>query len=191
MAAGAGAGAPEIGSKLPPFLLLGDDGRLVGLADLPRHGPLVVSFNRGHWCPYCRFELLALAEIYPRIKRFGGELVSIPPEKVAALREFRDAFDVPFRFLTDLDNGYALACGLMVSLGDAVRELYLDIGIDLPEYQGNNAWFPPIPATFVIGADGRVHDRFVDPDFSRRMAPDRILECLETAELKELRGHDT
>ena len=101
------------------------------------------------------------------------------PEKRAAFWELRDSFYIPFRFLVDLDNGYSLTCGLLVSIGDAVRQLYLSVGINLSEYQGNDSWFLPIPATYVVGADGRVRDRFIDPDFSRRMAPDQILKKLE------------
>ena len=178
-AADAGCGAPEIGSVLPAFLLPDNEGRLISSADLLRSGPLVVSFNRGHWCNFCRLELLALGEIYPEIKRLGGELISIMPERAAPVRRLRETFDIPFPILTDMDNGYALTCGLMVSLGKAVQEVYLGIRRDLADYQGNDAWFVPIPATYVIGTDGRVHDRFVDADFSRRMAPDDILDCLK------------
>lgn len=178
LAADAGSGAPEVGSVLPAFLLPDSAGNLVGSADLLGAGPLVVSFNRGHWCSYCRLELLALAEIYPDIKRLGGELISIMPDCAKPVRRFRETFDIPFRILTDIDNGYALTCGLMVSLGNAIREMYLSSGTDLSEYQGNDTCFVPIPATYIIGSDGRVHGRFVHPDFSRRMAPEDVLECL-------------
>ncbi len=178
LAADAGSQAPEIGSVLPAFLLPNNDGKPIGSADLLSAGPLVVSFNRGHWCSFCRLELLALAEIYPEVKRLGGEIVSIMPERAAHVRQLRETLDIPFRILTDMDNGYVLTCGLMISLGDAVRELYLGVGRDLAEYQGNDAWFVPIPATFVIGTDGRVLDRFVHPDFGRRMAPNDILRSL-------------
>lgn len=178
LATDAGSEAPEIGSVLPTFLLTDNEGRLVSSRDLLGTGPLVVSFNRGHWCNFCRLELLALAEIYPEVKRLGGEIVSIMPERAAPVRQLRESLDIPFRILTDTDNGYILTCGLMISLGDAVRELYLGVGRDLAEYQGNDAWFVPIPATFVIGTDGRVLDRFVHPDFGRRMAPNDILRSL-------------
>ena len=178
LAADAGSQAPEIGSVLPAFLLPNNDGELISSVDLLRAGPLVVSFNRGHWCSFCRLELLALAEIYPDVKRLGGEIVSIMPERAAPVRRLRESFELPFEILTDMDNAYALTCSLMISLGSAVRELYLSIERDLAEYQGNDAWFVPIPATFVIATDGRVHDRLVHPDFGRRMAPDDILGSL-------------
>ena len=177
--ADAGSDAPEIGSVLPAFVLPDNEGRLVGSTELLSAGPLVVSFNRGHWCAYCQLELQALAEIYPEIRRLGGELVSVMPDNAAPIGQFRETFDIPFRILTDLDNGYALTCGLVISLGEAVRELYLALGRNLSEFHGNDACFVPIPATFVVGADGRICDSFVNPDFSRRKAPGEILESLE------------
>ena len=177
--ANVGSEAPEIGSVLPAFLLPDNEGRLVSSTDLLGAGPLVVSFNRGHWCAFCQLELLALAEIYPEVKRLGGELISIMPDRAESVRRLRETLDIPFRILTDLDNGYALTCGLMVSLGDAVREVYLDAERDLAEFQGNNAWFVPIPATYVIGTDGRILNRFVDPDFGHRMTPTDILESMK------------
>ena len=179
LAADAGSGALEAGSPLPAFLLCDNDGKLVSSAELLKTGPLVLSFNRGHWCSYCRLELLALAEIYPAIKRLGAELVSIMPDSAAPIRRIREEFQIPFRILTDIDNGYALSCGLVVSLGDAVREMYLSVGRDLSQFQGNDAYFVPIPATYIIGTNTRVSGRLVDPDFRRRMAPDDILECLK------------
>ncbi len=177
--ADAGSEAPETGSVLPAFLLPDNEGRLVGSSGLLSAGPLVVSFNRGHWCAFCQLELLALAEIYPEVRRLGGELVSVMPDRAAPVRGIRETFDIPFRILTDIDNGYALTCGLVISLGEAVRDVYLGVGRNLSEFQGNDACFVPIPATFIVGSDGRIRDRFVNPDFSRRMAPDDILESLK------------
>jgi len=181
VAANAGSNAPKLGSLLPAFLLPDNEGRLVSSTDLLSTGPLVVSFNRGHWCAFCQLELLALAEIYPEVKRLGGELISVMPDSAAPTSLLRETFDLPFRILTDIDNGYALTCGLMISLGEAIREIYLGAERDLAKYQGNDAWFVPIPATFVVGRDGRIHGRLVDPDFRRRMVPSDILECLTQA----------
>jgi peroxiredoxin len=177
--ANAGSDAPEIGSALPAFLLPDNQGRLVASTDLLNAGPLVVSFNRGHWCAFCQLELLALAEVYPEVRHRGGEVVSVMPDRAAPTSRFKETFDIPFKILTDIDNGYALTCGLAISLGDAVRDVYLGIGRNLSAFHGNDAGFVPIPATFVIAADGRIGGRFVDPDFRRRMAPADILDCLE------------
>ncbi len=177
--ADAGSGAVQTGSTLPEFLLPDSNGDLVSSAKLLSEGPLVVSFNRGHWCSYCKLELLALAEIYPAIKSLGGELVALMPESAEYTGNFKSEFELPFQILTDIDNGYALSCGLMVSLGSAIQQVYLNLGRDLSEFHRNKAWFVPIPATYIIGSDGRVVSMMVDADFRNRMDPTNILTCLE------------
>jgi len=172
----AGQGAPKIGEKLPDFLLPNHQGRLISSKDLLNQGPLVVSFNRGYWCSYCRFELLALAEIHTEIKRKGGEIVSIMPERAASLRQTIEKNDLTFPILSDIDNGYALECGLMVSLGQDIKNLFSEIGTDLEKVQGNDGWFVPIPANFIVDKDGTIIKRHVDADFKHRMASLKILK---------------
>jgi peroxiredoxin len=115
------------------------------------------------------------------ISQCGASVVSIMPEKEAytlkASRKIGDAFPI----LSDIDNSYALALGLTVWLGEQVRKLYLSHGLLIEQYQGTSSWFVPIPATFVVGRDGRIIDRFVDPDFRRRMEIEDILAALKRA----------
>ena len=86
-----------------------------------------------------------------------------------------------FTIVSDIDNGYALELGLAIWLGDDVRRLYLEHGLELQKYNGNDTWFLPIPATFVVGKDGRIIDRYVDPDFRNRMEIADILSALRRA----------
>jgi peroxiredoxin len=176
--AGAGDEAPDVGQPMPPFLLPDTEGCLVSSDDLLADGPLVVSFNRGHWCEFCQLEILEMAEIHPEIRHLGGEVVSITPDRASETRRWRDRDQIPFAMLTDLDCGYALACGLMIALGPAVRDLYRSAGVDLPRFQGNEAHFVPIPATYVIARGGVIAARFVAADFRRRMSPEAIGEAL-------------
>ncbi len=85
---------------------------------------------------------------------------------------------VPFRVLTDLDLAYALSLGLVFWVGEKIKRTYLGFGIDLGEFQGNGGWLLPIPATVVVGRDGRVKARFVDPDFRHRMAIEEIMSAV-------------
>lgn len=176
--AGAGDEAPDVGQRMPAFLLPDSEGHLVSSGELLVEGPLVISFNRGHWCEFCQLELLEMARIHPDIGQLGGRVVAITPDRAAETRHWRDRYQLPFPILTDLDCGYVLSCGLMIALGPAVSALYRSLGVDLPGYHGNGAYFVPIPATYVIARDGTVAARFVAPDFRRRMPPEAILEAL-------------
>lgn len=172
--------APAAGDLMPDFLFPDQDGHLVDLADLWRERPLVISFNRGHWCPYCRFEMHALAAAADTIAQAGGGIVSIVPESAIYSRRMLESAGAPFPALCDVDLSYALLLGLVVSVGGELQEAYASRGIDLPRFQGNGAWLLPIPATFVVGRSGRVAARFVDGEFRRRMAIEDILAAVRS-----------
>lgn len=175
---GADAMVPAVGEKMPNFLMTDSDGHLVELSSLIAKGPLVISFNRGPWCDYCGLELRALARAYPEIVAAGGEVVSIVPETGKYAANLRKVRNVPFRVLTDLDLAYALSLGLVFWVGEKIKRTYLGFGIDLEQFQGNGGWFLPIPATLVVGRDGLVKARFVDPDFRHRMGIEDILGAI-------------
>lgn len=175
---GAGSLAPAVGHRLPDFSLTDSEGRLVDLASYLERGPLVISFNRGPWCDYCGLELHALARAYPYIVASGGDVVSIVPERGQYAQDLQDKRGLPFAVLTDLDLMYAFSLGLVFWVGDKIKEMYGQFGIDLEQFQGNGGWLLPIPATFVVGQDGRVKARFVDPDFRRRMQTEDILTAV-------------
>jgi peroxiredoxin len=93
--------------------------------------------------------------------------------------------------LTDIDNGYALSLNLAIWVGAELEQLMTASGRDLPDYQGNDAWFLPIPATFVLAPGGTVKERFIDPDYRRRMAIDDLLSALKQAQDRQENGHSS
>lgn len=172
---GADGRTPSIGDEFPDFLLVDMDGRFVDLRSLLASGPLVVSFNRGSWCGYCGLQLRALARAYPDILTHGAQVVSIVPDTARYAKSLAQTRQLPFVVLTDLDLGYALSLGLVFWVGDDIKDMYQAFGVDLTRFQHNDGWFLPVPATFVLGPDGRVKARFVDPDFRRRKSIEDIM----------------
>lgn len=175
-----GAGAPGPGEPMPPFLLPDAGGRMVGLEELLADGPLVVSFNRGHWCPFCKIELSALAGVRREFAELGARTISIMPDRQAFTAPLQASLDNRILVLTDMDNEYALSLGLVMWVGDAIRDLMIGWGPRLDAFQGNDAWFVPLPATFVVGRDGRVRARYVDADFRTRMEIADIMQALRS-----------
>jgi peroxiredoxin len=110
----------------------------------------------------------------------GGLIVAISPETAAFSAELRAGADADFSVLTDIDAGYALSLNLAVWVDDAMSNLMSGAGVDLPRYQGNASWIIPIPATFVVGRDGVVAARHVNPDYRERAAHDLILGALRS-----------
>jgi peroxiredoxin len=178
---GAGTSSPRPGDAMPPFVLPDETGRLVSLEQLLTKGPAAVVFHRGHWCPYCRISAQALVQAQGQVEKQGGQIVAIMPDREEFAAELKSEAKAPFPILTDVDNGYALSLNLAIWVGAEMERMIAEAGWDLPEYQGNDAWMLPIPATFVVGTDGRVRARFVDPDYRRRMSIESLLGALKSA----------
>jgi len=176
-----GGSAPKPGEQMPSFVLPDETGHLVSLEELLKRGPLAITFNRGHWCPYCRINTRALAEAQGEIAAEGGQIAAIMPDQQHFTRGLKAESDAPFPILTDMDNGYAMSLNLAFWVGAEMQELMTSAGWDVTRSQGSDTWLLPIPATFVVGTDGEVKARFVDPDYRKRMAVEDLLAALKSA----------
>jgi peroxiredoxin len=163
---------------MPDFILPDDAGRLTTLQDMLGTGPLVVSFNRGHWCPFCWIELDALASAELQLAERGASVVSIMPDRQEFVRRFPATIRARVRVLTDVDAAYAASLALAFWVDERLQQVMTEQNLSLETFQGSSTWLLPIPATFVVSQDGRVLRRFVDADFRRRMAIADILEAL-------------
>ncbi len=182
---GAGLSAPGSGKPIVPFVLPDQDGNLVALEMLLKRGPLVLSFHRGGWCPYCRISADALARHEPEIKAIGGHVAVVTPDVEQWNSELKSDIGASFPILTDLDNGYALQMNLAISIPDDKRQAMIAAGWDIANTQSNNCWILPIPATFVVGRDGIVKASYVDPDYRKRMTIEAIMEALEDCQRQD------
>ena len=175
-----GESAPQPGELMPNFMLPDHAGRLVCLDDLIEKGPVVVSFHRGHWCPYCRLNADALAKIAPDVERLGGQIVAISPEKGRYGAQLKSDAKATFPILADINNEYALELNLLFWVGEEKRDAMRSGGYNIAPYQGNESWMLPIPATFVVGKDRMVKARYIDPDYRHRMNLDELLDALKS-----------
>ena len=137
-----------------------------------------MTFHRGHWCPYCRININALAQAHKEVAADGGQIVAIMPDRQKFVAEWKTQSNVPFPILTDMDNGYALSLNLAIWVGQEVQKM-LEGFRDLPTFQGNSSWMLPIPATFVVGRDGLIRARFIDPDYRKRMLITDMIAALQ------------
>lgn len=177
----AGATAPKVGEPMPAFLLPDEQGRLVRLEDFLDEGPVALAFNRGHWCPYCRINIDALARAEEEVGAEHRHIVAIVPDRQRFAMWLKSDAKAPFPILTDMDNGYAMTLGLAIYVGDELRQMMVSSGWDPAVSQGTENWMLPIPATFIVGTDGIVRGRFVDPDYRTRMAIEDMLATLRSA----------
>jgi peroxiredoxin len=171
--------AIRAGDTLPDFQLPSADGRFVRRADVLAKGPAVINFYRGAWCPFCSAELNALANLAPEIAKTGAALVAITPEAGGTALRTKIDRDLPFEILCDLDNVFAMECGLVFPMPDDVRKAYVENGLDFARLYGNDAWLLPIPATYIVKKDATIAKAFVEPDFRHRLDPAEILRAID------------
>lgn len=175
----AGEIAPKVGETMPPFILPDENGQLVSLQSLLGRGPAIVTFHRGHWCPWCRISINTLARAQQRLEATGAGMVAIVPDRAPFAAEMKHDSEVTFPILSDIDNGYALSLDLAIWVGSEMQEFMSERGNSLPPFHGNDGWMLPIPATFVVGCDGRVKARFVDPDYRKRAAVEDLVSAVK------------
>jgi peroxiredoxin len=178
IASGAAQRALKVGDKAPLFSLKDANGNLVSSAQLLTQGPLVLTFYRGVWCPYCNMELQALQAFLPTLKAAGANLLALSPQTAANSRKSTRITDLEFPILSDTHNDVADAFGLRFTLPDYLIELYKTLHNDLPAINEDSAWTLPMPARYVIGQDGVIRYAEVNPDYTQRPEPSDMLDAL-------------
>jgi len=170
---------PRLGELMPRFDLPDENGHLISLPSLLQTGSVVISINRGHWCPYCKLELRSLAAINNEIEQLGARVISIMPDSARFTGAFVASNDLPFPVLSDIDLGYSFSLGLIFWVGTEIQKLYKEVGVELEKYHGNQAYFLPMAAKFIVGRDGLVRARQVNIEFRERMEPEVIIKTLQ------------
>jgi peroxiredoxin len=170
--------AIKAGHRAPDFRLPDAHGGHVRLRDLLARGPVVVSFYRGGWCPYCNLELHALQNALPAIRLVGADLVAISPETPDESLSTAERNALAFPILSDVGSTTARAYGIAFDLAEELRPIYTRFGHALPDKNGDDSWALPIPATYVIDINGTVVLAFVDVDYRNRLEPAEIIAAL-------------
>jgi peroxiredoxin len=178
VASGQARQALKAGDVAPPFTLNDPDGKPVSSTELLKKGPLVISFYRGVWCPYCNLELQALEEAFAAFKEHGAVLVAISPQNAVNSRKSVRINNLSFPILSDTNNDVAAAFGIRFALPDYLVDLYKDLKNDLPAFNGDGSWTLPMPARYVIGQDGTILYAEVNPDYTHRPEPEAMLPVL-------------
>lgn len=179
VASGQAERALKAGDRAPDFALEDPDGAIVSARDLLARRPLVVSFYRGVWCPYCNLELQALQAALPDIQALGASLVAISPQTPANSRKSQRQNALGFPILSDAGGEIGAAFGLRFSLPDDLVALYKAFGNDLPLINKDPSWTLPMPARFVIGTDGVIAYAEVNADYTQRPDPSELLPTLD------------
>jgi peroxiredoxin len=123
IASGAAQRARKAGDVAPSFSLKDPEGNVVNSSALLKRGPLVLSFYRGVWCPYCNMELQALEAAKPEFDKYGASLIAISPQTAPNSRKSVRQNKLSFPILSDVKGKVGAAFGLRFNLPDYLVEL--------------------------------------------------------------------
>ena len=171
-------GALGVGAEAPDFALPDATGREVRLSDLLAEGPVVLTFYRGAWCPYCNTQLRDYQDILGEIEEAGATLVAVSPQTPDGSMTTVQRNGLAFPVLSDVGNAVSRRYGLVFEVDGQTRERYQAVGVDLTAVNGTDAWELPVPATYVIGPDGTVGAAFVEADYTQRASARQVLDAL-------------
>lgn len=171
--------AIQIGARFPDFVLPDATGQEVSSADLLRHGPMLVSFYRGEWCPFCNIELRALQKYLPQFKAKGVTLVTISPELPDQTLSVTEKHSLEFPVLSDVGNKLARQLGIVVRQADGMRTIFEMSSIDWQARYGDDSLEVPVPATMLVDEEGVVRNTFLDANFHRRLEPETALQWID------------
>ena len=170
--------ALNVGETAPDFELPDVDGQPVRLAALLARGPVVLTFYRGAWCPYCNTQLRDYQQSLAEIASRGASLVAVSPQVPDSSVTVQEGNALSFPVLSDVDGEVSRTYGLLFQVGENTRERYRAVGVDLERYNGTDAWELPVPATYVLAPDGTVQAAFVEADYTQRASVRQILDAL-------------
>ncbi|MFF0795084.1 peroxiredoxin-like family protein [Streptomyces spiralis] len=168
------------GAKAPSFTLPSATGLSVTLDDLLAEGPVVLTFYRGSWCPYCNIALRSLQQHHDAITVRGARLVAVSPQIPDESLSYAEKNELAFHVLSDVGCDTAKQYGLAFDLPADLEAVYKGLGIDLHRANAGHARTLPIPATYVIDQDGIIRWAFVNTDYTSRAEPADILTALDS-----------
>ena len=174
------ASAVGVDEAAPDFALPNAAGKSIVLKELLRSGPVILTFYRGGWCPYCNIQLRAYQSVLPQIGASGARLVAISPQLPDNSLDTANKNALTFDVLSDVRNEVARSYGLVYSLPEEIRAALRSNNKALPSINGDQSWELPVPATYVIARDQHVALAYIEVDYRKRLEPEALLTCLKS-----------
>ena len=170
--------APKVGDLVADFTLPNALGDSVSLHERLTHGPVVLVFYRGGWCPYCNFHLRAMQSALAEFQALGASLMAISPQPPDASLSTQEKNALSFDVLSDVGSTVIREWHLAYELSEALRNPFVKAGYDLPAINGRGDWVLPVTATYVIKPDRTIAWARVDEDHMVRPEVAEVLDAL-------------
>ncbi len=168
----------SVGEKAKDFTLKNALGETVNLYEELSKGPVVLTFYRGGWCPFCNTQLKSYQKLLPEIQAIGAQLIAVSPQSPDNTLSQQEKEELTFQVLSDTNGLTAAIYNILYDVPDYIQDIMHQMGMDLAEYNATNRWILPIPSTFMIDESGIIRSAYVNPDFMQRLDPEDILREL-------------
>ncbi|MDF1618748.1 peroxiredoxin-like family protein [Petrocella sp. FN5] len=169
----------KAGHMAPNFTLKNHLGDEVELQSVLEEGPVVLTFYRGAWCPYCNLQLKAYQNVLTKIEALGAKLIAISPQKPDDSLSIIEKHQLSFPVLSDMGLTVSKKYNIVYALPEYLQKAYKTLGLDLETLNGDGSWQLPFAATFIINQQGLICYAFIDADYKKRMEPIDIISILE------------
>ena len=171
--------AIQVGSTLPSFTLPSATGTQISSASLLSKGPLLITFYRGSWCPFCNLALRSFQSILPKMQSNGVTFIAISPELPDTSLSTVEKQQLEFTVLSDVGNAFAEQLGILYRQPEELRGVFQGLGTDLRRRNGDDSFVVPVPLTMLVDGRGVVRNVHVEPDYFVRLDPEVTLGWIE------------
>jgi peroxiredoxin len=170
--------AKKVGDRAPDFTLLNAIGKSVTLSEYLKEGPVVLTWYRGGWCPYCNLTLNRLQSELPNFRAEKANLIALTPEIPDKSMTTIEKHNLTFEVLSDIENTIGKEYGIIFTLTPEVAEIYEDT-FKFHEFYSDDSKELPLAATYIIDQKGIIQYAFLDPDYRNRAEPSEIINKLK------------
>jgi peroxiredoxin len=175
-----------LGSSLPQSNLRTLEGDAITLKDAVGGQPALLVFYRGGWCPYCNLQLQGLRLIRDKLDALGYRMIAISPDSPESMRATLDKTPIEYTLLSDSKAEAITAFGLAFRVDDDTLTKYQGYGIDLEKAAGGESHHAlPVPAVYLVDAEGTLQFSYVHPDYTVRMPESVVLAAAEAIKAEE------
>jgi len=172
----------QVGETVKDFSAVDLHDSTFTLSEALKKGPVVVIFYRGQWCPVCNKHLSHLQDSLQLIYEKGATVIAVSPEQSEFLKRTAEKTHASFSLL--YDEGYKISDLFDVTFKpDTMTTIMYNtlLGANLKKANTDDSQRLPIPATFIIGTDGKIVWRHFDPNYKNRSTTKQIIENIPSS----------
>ena len=168
--------ALKVGDKAPNFMAKDHAGNMVSLKKMTKKGKVIVMFYRGAWCPFCNKYMSQIEQALPEFSAKNATVIAITPETDESINKAIDKTKATFSVIYDKDRSIMKNWKVAYSMSEEMKTKYKGYGLDLEKQQGD--WMLPVPATYIVGKDGKIEFVHFEENFQKRAEVAEILKVL-------------